>query len=211
MPWKEWKDTAEYDDDDCSSPDQQPFQQPEVEEKEVPLQPGSPEYDPFQPGDGGSNAADAFDPQAPQAHGFGQDDAQSTNAATGPLGQLVHDKGIDADDIEWFQNLCQQEELPGEASTHEHYPKEDADQASPPMKAKTHAQKTDEEFQPTKFGWMNHCTVLISLFQMKRWAKLAEVSSKLACTESQRTRVQMLNSHIQKYGDSGPKRLGYPH
>lgn len=159
--------------------------------------------------DGGEHAAGGDDAQAPAVHGHEQGDTMLEAPAEAP-GQVVPDLGINDPEIQKWLQQEEQENKPMAAYPKHYYPEEQAPKENPSSRPKTHAEKADEEFTPTKFGWMNHCTVMISLFQMKRWAKLAEVASKLACTEAQSTRVQMLNSHIQKYGDSGPKRLGYP-
>ena len=77
------------------------------------------------------------------------------------------------------------------------------------VRIKKHTEKEDFEFEAEKSGWFNHCTVLIALWQMNRVAKMQDVMRMLADHPLQKTRVMMLKSHIQKYGDSGPKRLGY--
>ena len=77
------------------------------------------------------------------------------------------------------------------------------------FKFKKHAEKEDVEFEAEKSGWFNHCTVLIALWQMNRVKKMHDIMQVLANHPKQKDRVMLLKSHIQKYGDSGPKRLGY--
>ena len=73
-----------------------------------------------------------------------------------------------------------------------------------------HTDKILEDFEPTKTGWFNYCTVLIALYNKERWYKLESVMQQLQFKPGQANRVMLLESHIQKYGDGGPIRLGYP-
>lgn len=49
----------------------------------------------------------------------------------------------------------------------------------------------------------------MALFRTQRQGLLNKVVANLAEHDQMRIQLMMLESHIHKYGDDGPKRLGY--
>lgn len=74
---------------------------------------------------------------------------------------------------------------------------------------KAHVHKDAGEFIPTKTGWFNQCCLVMALYRTQRQGLLNKVVANLAEHDQMRIQLMMLESHIHKYGDDGPKRLGY--
>lgn len=66
-----------------------------------------------------------------------------------------------------------------------------------------------KNYKITKTGYQNYCCLLISLYRMGRFEMLDRSIDKLLSKEKFRMSVLMLSSHIQKFGDTGPRRMGW--
>ena len=60
-----------------------------------------------------------------------------------------------------------------------------------------------------KTGWQNKACLLISLWQMGRMKYFKKLIKQYSEHQAMVARVRELKSSIQKYGDDGPKKLGY--
>ena len=68
-----------------------------------------------------------------------------------------------------------------------------------------------EGFTNVKFktGWLNYGVLVLALIRTRRYNMLAKVIHKLRQLPAAHMRLLLLESHIQKFGDSGPRKMGY--
>ena len=64
-------------------------------------------------------------------------------------------------------------------------------------------------FKVTKTGWMNYCVLLCAVADRKRYDLLQRIVTKLKLKPEVRFKILNLQSHLQKFGDSGPRRFGF--
>ena len=60
-----------------------------------------------------------------------------------------------------------------------------------------------------KTGWQNRCAMIIALCQMERFAELDRVITLFSQHENMWRQLLYLKSAIQRFGDKGPRVLGY--
>lgn len=60
-----------------------------------------------------------------------------------------------------------------------------------------------------KTGWLNYGVLVLALIRTRRYNMLAKVIHKLRQLPAAHMRLLLLESHIQKFGDSGPRKMGY--
>ena len=65
------------------------------------------------------------------------------------------------------------------------------------------------DFKVTKHGWMNYCVLLCAAHKKERWHFLERAVDKLSAKPEVHFKIINLGSHIQKWGDTGPRRLGF--
>ena len=65
------------------------------------------------------------------------------------------------------------------------------------------------DYMVTKTGWQNYCILMVACHQKKRFTLLERIVKKLAQKDSIKFKVKNLESHIQKWGDTGPRRMGF--
>lgn len=70
----------------------------------------------------------------------------------------------------------------------------------------------DEKKGPKQYksGWQNRCVLLMALYNKERWNELQRVMDLFSEHHSTSFQVLCLESAIQKWGDKGPKKCGYP-
>ena len=86
--------------------------------------------------------------------------------------------------------------------------KEEPEPGVEPMENKGPMYNPDD-YLVTKHGYMNYTVLLCACVKKKRWTLLQRCVDKLADRQAIRQKVLVLMSHIQKWGDTGPRRLGF--
>ena len=61
-----------------------------------------------------------------------------------------------------------------------------------------------------KSGWQNRAVMLMALYNKERWNELERVMKLFSEHNATHVQVLCLESAIQKWGDKGPKKCGYP-
>ena len=61
-----------------------------------------------------------------------------------------------------------------------------------------------------KSGWQNRCVLMLALYNKGRWEELDRICNLFTGHHSTGFQVLCLESAIQKFGDAGPKKCGYP-
>ena len=89
----------------------------------------------------------------------------------------------------------------------EDIPEEDGEDDEPLQEPKIEI----EGFTNVKFktGWLNYGVLVLALIRTRRYNMLAKVIHKLRQLPAAHMRLLLLESHIQKFGDSGPRKMGY--
>ena len=67
-----------------------------------------------------------------------------------------------------------------------------------------------ESVKKWKSGWQNRCVLMLALYNKGRWKELDRICTLFTGHHSTGFQVLCLESAIQKWGDAGPKKCGYP-